>query len=302
MKAITMQDLRDAEWAKGPMSAWYYIESESATMQDIGALMENYVQWRMRQVQCQGCDVPKDGVYQISEPMPADKRALMLSVTAREPFKSQLKECAARIADLESQLEAIGAGGVEPLRTPGTAPSAAPVPDERAAFEAWLGIKPCGAAHDLAWSTWKARAALAATQPAAQGPDAQDAARYRWLRNESWACYNIAKKKPEVALVAVVRDGACNVKMVLAEDAMDTAVDGYWRTLWWLVRRFATSPASILTDLADDWREVLEAIKTVLMALMLLCGPVMIVFTPFIAAWKQYDKRATRAAKKGEQP
>lgn len=59
---------------------------------------------------CQGCDVPKDGVYQISEPMPADKRALMLSATASEPFKSQLKECAARIAELESQLAAAQQG------------------------------------------------------------------------------------------------------------------------------------------------------------------------------------------------
>ena len=43
---------------------------------------------------------------------------------------------------------------------------------ERAEFEAWLGIKPCGAAHDFAWEAWKARAALAATQPTAQGMDA----------------------------------------------------------------------------------------------------------------------------------
>ena len=27
---------------------------------------------------------------------------------------------------------------------------------ERAEFEAWLGIKPCGAAHDLAWAAWQA--------------------------------------------------------------------------------------------------------------------------------------------------
>ena len=72
-----------------------------------------------------------------------------------------------RIAELEAQLSAIGAGGVEPLRK--SAP--APAPNERAAFEKWLGIKPCGAAHDLAWSSWKARAALAATQPVAQGLD-----------------------------------------------------------------------------------------------------------------------------------
>ena len=35
------------------------------------------------------------------------------------------------------------------------------VTDERQAFEKWLGIRPCGAAHDLAWSAWKARAILA---------------------------------------------------------------------------------------------------------------------------------------------
>ena len=32
--------------------------------------------------------------------------------------------------------------------------------DEREAFEKWLGIKPCGAAHDFGWSAWQARAAL----------------------------------------------------------------------------------------------------------------------------------------------
>ena len=31
---------------------------------------------------------------------------------------------------------------------------------ERADFEAWLRVKPCGAAHDFAWEAWKARAAL----------------------------------------------------------------------------------------------------------------------------------------------
>ena len=37
--------------------------------------------------------------------------------------------------------------------------------DEREAFEKWLGIKPCGAAHDFGWSAWQARAALAARKP-----------------------------------------------------------------------------------------------------------------------------------------
>ena len=31
---------------------------------------------------------------------------------------------------------------------------------EREAFEKWLRIKPCGAAHDFGWEAWRARAAL----------------------------------------------------------------------------------------------------------------------------------------------
>ncbi len=66
----------------------------------------------------------------------------------------------ARIVELETQLAAIGAGRVDPLRKP--TPTAQAAPDERAAFEAWLGIKPCGAAHDFGWAAWQARAAIAA--------------------------------------------------------------------------------------------------------------------------------------------
>ena len=65
----------------------------------------------------------------------------------------ELRRQHARIVELEAKQEA--------------APQT--VPDERTAFEAWLGIKPCGAAHDFGWAAWQARAALAATQPAAQG-------------------------------------------------------------------------------------------------------------------------------------
>ena len=71
-----------------------------------------------------------------------------------------------RIAELEEQLSAIGAGGVEPLRKQA---STADVADERDAFEKWLRIKPCGAAHDFGWEAWKARASLSAT-PAADAP------------------------------------------------------------------------------------------------------------------------------------
>ena len=78
---------------------------------------------------------------------------------------AELRRQQARIEELEAQLSAIGAGGVEPLRKS----AAVPAPNERAAFEAWLRVKPCGAAHDFAWEAWKARAALAATQPAKQG-------------------------------------------------------------------------------------------------------------------------------------
>ena len=54
-------------------------------------------------------------------------------------------------------------------------------PNERAAFEAWLRVKPCGAAHDFAWEAWRARAALAATQPAAQGLELANCKGDKWL-------------------------------------------------------------------------------------------------------------------------
>ena len=70
-----------------------------------------------------------------------------------------------RVNELEAQLSAIGAGGVEPLRKQA---STADVADERDAFEKWLRIKPCGAAHDFGWEAWKARASLAATTAAGE--------------------------------------------------------------------------------------------------------------------------------------
>ena len=79
---------------------------------------------------------------------------------AREPLL-------ARIAELESQFEAIGAGGVEPLRKRASTADVV-VADERDAFDKWLRIKPCGAAHDFGWQAWKARAALASTPVAGE--------------------------------------------------------------------------------------------------------------------------------------
>ena len=78
---------------------------------------------------------------------------------------TELRSQHARIAELEAQLSAIGAGGVEPLRKQA---STADVADERDAFEKWLRIKPCGAAHDFGWEAWKARASLAATPAAGE--------------------------------------------------------------------------------------------------------------------------------------
>ena len=42
------------------------------------------------------------------------------------------------------------------------------IDNQRASFEAWLRVKPCGAAHDFAWEAWQARAAL-------QSQDREDA-------------------------------------------------------------------------------------------------------------------------------
>jgi hypothetical protein len=54
----------------------------------------------------------------------------------------------------------------------------------------------------------------------------RNAACYLWLRNEAWAGYHVSKGHPEiVAYVPVSRDGAGNVKCILAEDALDAAVD-----------------------------------------------------------------------------
>lgn len=75
----------------------------------------------------------------------------------------------ARIEELEAQLSAIGAGGVEPLRKRA---STADVDDERKAFEAWAEYpRLWGLPHKEAqWAAWKARAALSAT-PAVALPE-----------------------------------------------------------------------------------------------------------------------------------
>ena len=64
------------------------------------------------------------------------------------------------------------------------------------------------------------------TRPPAADADRLDAERYRWLRDESWAGYNISKGKPRVfETVTMVLDGAKNFKTILAEEALDAAID-----------------------------------------------------------------------------
>ena len=89
----------------------------------------------------------------------------------------ELRRQHARIAELEAQLSAIGAGGVEPLRKPGAAPQAVHpesiregAPYDNPEFEQL--------ARDMGvWGTAQSAVCaqfwLAATQPAAQGLDAQ---------------------------------------------------------------------------------------------------------------------------------
>ena len=72
---------------------------------------------------CKTCPVstgthkPAEAVHQIDEPQ-ADA---LLELAA---YRFTVENREARIAELESQLDAIGAGGVEPLRKPAAAPPA----------------------------------------------------------------------------------------------------------------------------------------------------------------------------------
>ena len=87
------------------------------------------------------------------------------------------------------------------------APAAVAVPDERAAFKAWLRVKPCGAAHDFAWEAWRARAALAAT-PAADAPMVDmtppATSRDRWMYEQGRLAERDARTPGSVAAAAPV--------------------------------------------------------------------------------------------------
>lgn len=85
--------------------------------------------------------------------------------------------------------------------------------DEREAFEKWLGIKPCGAAHDFGWAAWQARAAMAQVSDINVAEsftnDTKDAERYRWL----------ADSNNYYEAINLISDGS------LTEDALGKAID-----------------------------------------------------------------------------
>lgn len=156
---------------------------------------------------CKTCPVstgthkPAEALHQIDEPL-----AEALLELAAYRFTVENRE--ARIAELEGQLEAIGAGGVEPLHKQ-VAPQAvqAAVPDgwkrvpvepTQAMIDAMLPVEEVGY-----WAMYEAAIACApeapaATQPAAQGMDAQtayEAECFRWLRDKA---LDVWKKGPVV--------------------------------------------------------------------------------------------------------
>lgn len=101
-------------------------------------------------------------------------------------------------------------------------------PDERSAYESWLGIKPCGAAHDFGWAAWQARAALTTAQPAAQGMDALTHAELLEIKRaiqdwDEWGETDV----PYELLMRGVKAGylECGHFIPLRPGALDAAID-----------------------------------------------------------------------------
>ena len=139
---------------------------------------------------CKTCPVstgthkPAEAVHQIDEPQ---AEALRLAAELVEPIDgfqeptmleaaaaAELHRLHARITELESQLEAIGAGGVEPLSK-----GFVRLADVLARLEQGFGANSAPVTTIKRHFEMQARAALAATQPAAQGMDVLDATRWR---------------------------------------------------------------------------------------------------------------------------
>lgn len=85
------------------------------------------------------------------------------------PLKAELMQLSARIADLEAQLSAVGAGGVEPLRKQAVQPAAHPAEGVPAQSYVVDFFKSKGFYPSLVQAFAAGVAHAAATQPAAQG-------------------------------------------------------------------------------------------------------------------------------------
>lgn len=125
-------------------------------------------------LQCQGCDVPKDGVYQISEPSHsmsqyASKDDMLRAVMAEnEQLRAQLAAAQQGVLLTNEQIESIekqvwDLNHFDEIEREGNRKFA----------------------HLIA----------AATRAATQGLDAKDAARYRWLRDKS----RLFKQDPDMS-------------------------------------------------------------------------------------------------------
>ena len=133
---------------------------------------------------------------------------------------AELRRQQARIAELEEQLSAIGAGGVEPLRK-----KAATQADALIALNSLTRytVGRCGngpmrtfahpggpylrytefeaamaAMKPRVWTAEKAQEELAEASAQADAKDAKDAVRYRWLRDNDWR--NDEKMEPVIRL------------------------------------------------------------------------------------------------------
>ena len=129
------------------------------------------------------------------------ERGILLDMARRmqeenEALRAQAQTCgagagccaqAARIAELEAQLEAVGAGGVGPLMAAAEQPAA---PEDSAVFDFWRADHMPQSDKSEAWAEWCAlRSTRLAPQQAAQ---AQDDAVAQAVAVEREACAQLA--------------------------------------------------------------------------------------------------------------
>lgn len=161
------------------------------------------------------------------------------------------KKDADKLAKLEAQLAAIGAGGVSgPLLGGTLRTQAQPVGDERGAFEAWARgqtwIKDCGKhpadmgtyGHwdtQKVWQAWQTRAAIAAQAPQQAAPAAE------WLEQayrEGWAACRDAETIGQEAEDWAFGNSTANSRMI---DMQQAAPQHEVQEPWGYARRMKSS-------------------------------------------------------------